>query len=272
MKSIPLFLFCTPIAAMANGNLENPQPGTIQSGISIISGWHCTANEITVLVDGVELGGTGVGSVRKDTVPVCGHDRTGFALLYNYNIPQPGEHTIEVFADGTLIEERTFRTVRSGGVPFLEGVASSIEAIDFPVANQMTRLQWSQAKQSFEVVDVSLVDQSAIVHSLNRSFEGTTYNISLFGTDSTSYRFTLGEGSLRLERSAFFSGTCIYEGTYEIRGAAIQSKGTYKCSDFSKGDYEAENLSINSVGLYSGIFYRKPDDSSVIIGEIHSGW
>lgn len=272
MKSFALLLSFTPFVAIANGYLENPQPGTIQSGISIISGWHCTAHEITVLVDGVELGGTGVGSVRKDTVPVCGHDRTGFALLYNYNIPQPGEHTIQVFADGMLIEDRTFHTVRSGGVPFLEGVASSIEAIDFPVANQTTRLQWSQAKQSFEVVEVSIVDQSAIVHSLNRSFEGTTYNLSIFGTDSTSYRFSLGGGSLRLERSAFFSGTCIYEGTYEIRGAALQSTGTYKCSDFSNGEYEAENLSINLTGLYTGIFYRRPDGSAEIISEIHSGW
>lgn len=121
MKWIACCLLFTPLMAMATGYLENPQPNSIQSGISIISGWHCTADEVEVLVDGVSIGGTGVGSIRDDTVSVCGHNKGGYALLYNYNIPAPGEHEVSVYAGGTLLERRKFKTVRSGGAPFLSG-------------------------------------------------------------------------------------------------------------------------------------------------------
>lgn len=272
MKSIACGVLLTPLAAMANGYLENPQSDSTQSGISIISGWHCTANEIEIKVDGVSIGGTGVGSVRNDTVPICGHNEGGYALLYNYNIPEPGEHVIQVFADGVLLDEREFKTVRSGGVPFLQGASGSVDVKDFPSVNKTTRLQWSQAKQSFDVVEVSSINQSAIIQSLNRSFDGTTYNLGMFGNDSTTYSFSLLDGRFRLERSAFFSGTCIFEGSYTVSGAAVQSNGTYKCSDFSEGVYEAENLFVNSVDLYTGVFYMSPKNNNQIYREIHTGW
>lgn len=152
MKSIACGVLLTPLVAMATGYLENPQPGSTQSGISIISGWHCTASEIEIKVDGVSIGGTGVGSVRDDAISVCGHNQSGYAVLYNYNIPAPGEHTIQVYADGALLETRKFRTVRSGGVPFLQGMAGTVDILDFPYQGGITTIEWSEAKQSFVVI------------------------------------------------------------------------------------------------------------------------
>lgn len=143
-----------PLAAFAQGNLENPQPESIESGIGLVSGWHCTAKEIVVSVDGVSLGKSGVGSIRNDTVSICGHANTGFSLLYNYNTPEPGPHVISVYADGVLMETRSFSTTRSGGEPFLSGANKRIEAGDFPQVGSTAILDWSQAKQSFVVTEI----------------------------------------------------------------------------------------------------------------------
>jgi len=153
MKSIACGVLLTPLVAMATGYLENPQPGAVQSGLSVISGWHCTAKEVEVFVDGVSIGGTGVGSVRDDAVSVCGHNQSGYAVLYNYNIPEPGEHTIQVYADGALLDTRKFATIRSGGVPFLSGKSASATIANFPENGRTTTVEWSQAKQSFVVID-----------------------------------------------------------------------------------------------------------------------
>lgn len=154
MKTLLAAALLLPLAAFAQGNLENPQPGSIESGVGLVSGWHCTAKEIVVSIDGVSLGKSGVGSIRNDTVGICGHANTGFSLLYNYNIPEPGPHVISVYADGVLMETRNFSTTRSGGVPFLSGTSKRIEAGDFPQVGSTAILDWSQAKQSFVVTEI----------------------------------------------------------------------------------------------------------------------
>jgi hypothetical protein len=150
-KWIPGVLAALPMLASANGYLENPQPNAIESGLGVISGWHCTASTVEVFIDGTSIGETGVGSLREDAVSVCGHNRSGYALLYNFNLAVPGEHEIKVFADGSLLETRKFRTLRSGGQPFLAGKSARTTVDNFPARGQSTVLEWSQAKQSFVV-------------------------------------------------------------------------------------------------------------------------
>lgn len=144
-------LLSLPFAAWAQGYLENPVANSTESGLGVVSGWHCTAKEITVFVDGVALGRSGIGSIRADTQKICGHANTGFSLLYNYNIPERGEHEIEVYADGALLEKRKFNTVRSGGIPHLTGKSVTASIPDFPAKGRSTSIEWSQAKQSFVV-------------------------------------------------------------------------------------------------------------------------
>lgn len=74
LRMIVIVSICTVAGASnAQGVLENPVAGSIESGIGIVSGWHCTASQIRVTIDGVDLGTTGVGSIRNDTAGICGH-------------------------------------------------------------------------------------------------------------------------------------------------------------------------------------------------------
>ncbi|MBN9429612.1 MAG: hypothetical protein J0H09_24215 [Burkholderiales bacterium] len=139
-------------SVFAQGNLENPVAGSIESGVGLISGWHCTAKEIRVFVDGVDIGKSGVGSSRNDTASTCGHANTGYSVLFNYNLLTPGSHTLSVYGDGALLETRQFESIRSAGVPFLEGASRDVVVSSFPAPGVKTRLRWSQAKQSFVVV------------------------------------------------------------------------------------------------------------------------
>ncbi len=154
-------LLSLPLSVCAQGYLENPVANATESGLGVVSGWHCSAKKITVFVDGVTLGESGVGSIRTDTRNICGHANTGFSLLYNYNIPEQGEHEIEVYADGVLLERRMFNTVRSGGTPYLSGKSATVAIPDFPEKGKASTVEWSQAKQGFVVtgsVDTSTLN------------------------------------------------------------------------------------------------------------------
>ena len=128
MKMIGAFLlFFGPALAFAQeGYLENPQPDATESGIGAISGWHCTAQNITVLIDGNSLGKAGSGTSRRDVAGICGRSDTGFSLLFNYNVLSQGPHTIRVYADGNVLAERQFKSVKSGRQEFLAGVNKSL--------------------------------------------------------------------------------------------------------------------------------------------------
>lgn len=161
MKPLALFrlgcqlLLALPLLAAAQGALENPQPDAAESGIAVISGWHCTGSTITVSIDGENLGKAGSGTLRPDTAGVCGgKTQTGFSLLTNYSRLTPGPHTVQVFVDGVLFASRNFRSVRSGGVEFLQGAVGQLVMSDFPTVGKVARLDWSQARQSFVVTDI----------------------------------------------------------------------------------------------------------------------
>ena len=112
-------IFClmaaAPSLSFALGSLENPVAGSTESGIGVISGWHCTATNITATIDGASLGKAGSGTGRGDTASTCGRSDTGYSMLFNYNDLTPGNHSISVYADGQLLETRHFNTVQSGG-------------------------------------------------------------------------------------------------------------------------------------------------------------
>ncbi|WP_068635749.1 hypothetical protein [Thauera butanivorans] len=177
-------LFSLPIAACAQGFLESPVANATESGLGVVSGWHCTAKQITAFVDGVALGESGVGSLRADTRNICGHANTGFSLLYNYNIPEQGEHEIEVYADGVLLDRRKFKTVRPGGTPFLAGKTATATVPNFPEQGKASTLEWSQAKQSF--VLTGSVDTTTLngTYTLRR-VSAQTQNFGLLDTSDS---------------------------------------------------------------------------------------
>ena len=94
-------LYAGPVLAQQPGFLENPADFSNESGIGVVSGFHCTAQVIAVQFDDRDLIEAASGTSRLDTEGYCGgHSDTGYALLWNWNILGDGQHTVRVFADG----------------------------------------------------------------------------------------------------------------------------------------------------------------------------
>jgi lysophospholipase L1-like esterase len=135
--------------------LENPQPGSFQSGIGVISGWACEANQITI-----EIGGASVqaayGTSREDTRPGCGDADNGFGLLFNWNLLGNGMHTVRAFADGEEFANVTVR-VTTLGAEFLSGAARNERLLNFPMGEIDIIVAWQQSLQNFIIARVDPV-------------------------------------------------------------------------------------------------------------------
>ena len=153
----------------ANGRLENPSGGSFRSGIGLISGWVCAANEVTVEISrgGVvqETFTVGYGTSRPD-VPLdpdadCTNANAGFGMTYNFNHLPEGEYTIQAFADDEMFgAEQTFTVVhltpfaRTDTDRFLRDLpAGTCDVEDFPYDGDATRLRWEQSTQNFVIED-----------------------------------------------------------------------------------------------------------------------
>ena len=157
----------------ARGTLGNPS-GTAEnpghrSGIGVISGWVCAANEVTVEISrgGVvqETLDVAYGTSRPD-VPLdpnadCTNANAGFGMTYNFNHLPEGEYTIQAFADDERFgSEQTFEVVHLTGFAqsdtnrFLEDLpAGTCDVEDFPEDGDATRLRWEQSTQNFVIED-----------------------------------------------------------------------------------------------------------------------
>ncbi len=132
------------------GVLENPQPSSAVSGISTISGWVCTANQITVLVNGSIVIPAAYGTPRDDTRERCGDDNNGFAILVNWNELGTGTHQVVALADGVEFGRATV-TVATLGPPFLTGASGTYTV---PFNGRNVTLQWQEKLQNFVISGV----------------------------------------------------------------------------------------------------------------------
>ena len=146
-----IILWTLPGLAFATGALENPQPGSTQTGIGLISGWDCRATQVSIQIDGAAPIPAAYGTPRGDTASVCGQSNTGFGLLINFNLYGPGSHTIVAFADGVEFGSATFNVVTLGQ-EFLTGAAGMVTVPGFPNASQQVTLQWQESRQNFSIV------------------------------------------------------------------------------------------------------------------------
>ena len=144
------------VTAWAQAALENPAANSTESGIGIISGFHCSSKNISFKLNGQDIGKAGTGTDRGDTQGLCGRSDTGFSLLFNFNLLEPGRHSLSMFADGQLFETRSFSSTRSAGQEFAQGKSKTILIPDFPQTGHSTRLDWVTAKQAFVVTDSGL--------------------------------------------------------------------------------------------------------------------
>src|SRR5262249_29053395 len=129
-----------PRSLWAQATLENPQPDSAQSGLGVISGWVCNAQEITIEIDGVAIQAA-YGTGREDTQSTCGDANNGFGLLFNWNLLDNGPHTIRALADGNEFA-RVKVTVANFGTEFLTGAAGEFAVDNFPQDGQQITLHW----------------------------------------------------------------------------------------------------------------------------------
>ena len=137
------------------GFLENPGRVSFQSGIDVISGWVCEADEVEIEIE-TESGETtqqiaAYGTARGDTEAVCGGADNGFGLLFNWNRLGDGVHTVSALVDGVELGRATV-TVTTLGHEFLRGAAGTCEVTDFPTVGESVTLVWQQPRQNFVIV------------------------------------------------------------------------------------------------------------------------
>lgn len=152
--SFPLTLaLTTPPLLWGQANLENPSSGSYQSGISLVSGWKCTAGTITVTFDNGPPVQVLYGSTREDTRGVCGDANNGFGLLWNWNLLGEGIHTIRAYDSSIQFASATF-TVGTLGTEFLSGASAHPRILDFPQQGLSTFLRWQEGQQNFAITGV----------------------------------------------------------------------------------------------------------------------
>jgi hypothetical protein len=195
VKTVFLFLFMVAEASAQStvGALGTPPNGSTVSGISAISGYHCTSHNIEVFIDGVSYGPAGAGTQILGTQGVCGRTDTGFSFLYNFSNLPNGVHTVSVTADGVPFGTNTVTTVNSGGEQFLTGVSKQIKIPDFPHPGQAATLDWAQSYQNFLVSGIG--DTANDLSSLNGSYLQSA-SISVSGGSCYLYDFLTGTQQL----------------------------------------------------------------------------
>jgi YVTN family beta-propeller protein len=145
--------FIKPAARIGGGpiaTLENPAPGSFQSGIGLISGWVCEAQVIEVEIDGQRVRAA-YGTTRGDTVGVCGDDNNGFGLTFNWNLLGGGVHVVRALADGNEFGRATFTVATLGLGEFPRGLSGQFALSGFPQAGTTTQVQWQESAQNFVI-------------------------------------------------------------------------------------------------------------------------
>ena len=179
--------------ALARGSLENPQKSGVESGIGVVSGWHCDAGIIQIQFDDLDPVDAAYGTTRNDTESVCGDSDNGFALLWAYSLLGPGEHTVRALADGVEFGSATFE-VNQLGEGFLRDLEMKAEMISLEQGKEF-EVTWQQSKQNFVITNV----------------RDTPLNVGLLtavatGTWSGQWQSPAGSGNLMMSISVKTNG------------------------------------------------------------------
>lgn len=135
--------------APVKGSLENPGHRSFRSGVGVISGWVCDAQNIAVQI-GQTRHAMAYGTDRPDTRGECGDANNGFVTLFNFNRLRDGTHTARLLVDGREQGEPIEFKVTTFGTEFLRGASGRYE-VAFPNPGDTTVLGWDQNSQGFVV-------------------------------------------------------------------------------------------------------------------------
>lgn len=160
--TLSFLLSSTPLWAQLTFVFENPADTATVSGISLISGWKCTAGPLTVGFDGntTTTYQVAYGTIREDTLANCGDTNNGFGFLFNWGRLSNGPHTVQLYENGAEIANIAV-TVTRYGVEFLTGVTNSTLVADFPTAGKTATLTWQEGQQNFVVSEVTSLSPPA---------------------------------------------------------------------------------------------------------------
>ena len=122
-----------------------------RSGISVISGWVCEAEEIVIELNGTEWK-AGYGTTRTDTQGVCGDVDNGFSLLFNWNLLGDGIHSVKAYADGRKFASVQVKVTTLGGEFVRMPELWDDNHIEFPGRGSIT-LRWSDSLQNVVITD-----------------------------------------------------------------------------------------------------------------------
>jgi hypothetical protein len=187
-----LALLAAAPAVFAQGMLGNPANLGQESGIGLVSGWHCDASVLEVQFDAYPPIEAAYGTSREDTVATCGDADNGFGLLWNWNILGDGQHTVRVFADGVEFDSATFQ-VNTLGEEFIRGIDLQTELISLQT-DKVLQLRWQDSRQGFVITDVH--DAEFTMPDLIAVLSGTWSGNWNAPSDSGSLSMTIGDNGL----------------------------------------------------------------------------
>ena len=147
-----------PVKSELPGALENPSAGSFQSGVGLVSGWVCGAEQVEIEIDGTETFKAAYGANREDTAERCDDSNTGFGLRLNWNELGDGEHTVRALADGKELGRATF-TVTTLGETFLTGASGVYDLPDFPEPDTTVTVEWQEASQNFVIIEADGIER-----------------------------------------------------------------------------------------------------------------
>ena len=143
-----------PVSSTVEGVLENPRPASFQSGIGVISGWVCEADEVVIEIDGQAIAAA-AGTERGDTLDRCGDTDNGFGLLVNWAEFGAGEHEVVALVDGIELSRATVTvTLVDAMEPYVRGLTKRVEVAGFPTPEETLTLEWQEAQQNFVITGV----------------------------------------------------------------------------------------------------------------------
>ena len=144
-----VLLFFSSQLVRAQAVLENPQPGSFQSGVGVISGFVCEATTVEIEIDGGTIFEAAYGTSRGDTAAPCDDDGlNGFGLLFNWSLLGDGTHQIRALADGQEFATVSFVVATFGG-EFLRDAEGQFTFSGFPNPEDVVRLVWQENVQNF---------------------------------------------------------------------------------------------------------------------------
>jgi len=135
----------------AQQTLGVPVANSTQSGIGLIRGWACDANEVEIVIDDETTIPAVYGNLRGDTESVCGDSNNGFEVLINWNLFSVGEHNIKALADGVEFADWSFNVASLGLGDFPKDISKTHVFANFPENGSLTTMSWSEVDQNFKM-------------------------------------------------------------------------------------------------------------------------